>query len=408
MCTTFSIRTKKNTPIVGRTMELGPNLISKLYFRPEGFDFSQKIRDSFFKKLRLMTGGAIEFKKDIENLPNLYSWKAKYGFVAMNAFAEMIAADGMNTQGLTTGMMVLGSSEFQSIPKNEEGQETGENVIFYPNLTNWILSNCADCNDVINKLQVDELRLEKESNLEILETEEEKLRVVNPFEKVISGMKFHFPVHDAKGNSIVLEYLNGKLIVTDLAPIYVLTNDPEIAWQKTNVINNYIGISPLNVQNLEGHSDFAALGNNFKCYTNSQGTGFKGIPGSSTPVDRFVRTAMMINFAEPVKKEKDAVNLGFHIINTVDIPKGISREHEAGTTYLDTLTFDHTQWGTICDTKNKNYYVRMYNSPEVFKVNLNKLDLEKLSDVEMKIPVKQKFVDLIAEIQEMQKEVEMV
>ncbi len=438
MCTDFSIKAKARNNsdvfVIGRTMELGPNLDSRLFFRPKEYKFNQNPEDSFFEFLNSndnIGDDCIIVKDELENnmVENIYNWHGIYGFVGMNALGQNMAANGMNTEGLTTGTMVLGVSEYQPFFKKEDSKEdsahedeilNGGNVIFYPNLTNWILSNCKNCQEVINKLSVDKI-----ANLEL---EDENPNggyiVVNPFKEVPNAFKFHFPVHDALGNSIVLEYVDGALTVSNLADIGVLTNDPVIAWQQENVKNNYIGIMPFNVQDSNGNPLNPNVGNNFECNTGAQGTGFAGLPGSSTPVDRFVRAAMMTNFSFPVTQitqkdfavkpltpnekntlassgviaseigVKDATTLAFHILNTVDIPKGTSRDP------LVKKVHDYTQWATVSDLTNKTYTIRMYNSPQVFTVNINELNLEELKNKPFTIPVEEKAINITKAIKD--------
>ena len=394
MCTNFSVKTKQNEIVIGRTMELGLSLASKLYFRKKNHYFEQEASEEFFDEIK-KDPIIIKLKPNLDSLKNrLCTWKGTYGFIAMNGFEQDIAADGMNTEGLTTGTMVLALSEYQPIPEPEytaEG-EVIQNIIYYPNLTNWILSNCKDCKDVINMLSVDKLNLEENSGLKD-EYKDLKLgiKVISPFELVPEALQFHFPVHDAEGNNIVLEYVNGELIITDLAPINVLTNDPEIAWHHTNVMNNFGAITPYNYQDAEGDANYEvidegnreapeAIANNFRCKTFAQGTGFGMIPGSPTPVDRFVKTAMMTNFSFKPETINDAYNLAFHILNTVDIPKGTSLEKNNKDVH------DYTQWSTVSDLKNKIYTVRLYESPQVFRINVDKLDLDKLDGTHFQIP----------------------
>ena len=53
--------------------------------------------------------------------------------------------------------MVLAQSVYQNpIEKNSECTEP-KNVIYYPSITTWILSNCASCQDVIDGLKYDKL-----------------------------------------------------------------------------------------------------------------------------------------------------------------------------------------------------------------------------------------------------------
>lgn len=390
MCTNFSLTTKQNEQIIGRTMELGPDLKSKLFFRPAGYVFNQKPSESFFEALREQDPRHKEFVllKNIKKIKKLYSWKGVYGYIAMNAFNQDIAADGMNTEGLTTGTMVLTESEYQPLRKDDDGQYIGHKTIFYSNLSNWILSNCANCQDVIDKLKVDKLVVSDGSKLKNKGKNKIRYSVCNPFKKVPNAMKFHLPVHDANGNNIVLEFVKGKLVVSDLGPVNVLTNDPLIAWQQTNVINNCIGILPNNVQKENGNVPKLKPPGRFKCNTFAQGTGFALVPGSSTPVDRFVRAAMMTNYAYQPKNNKEGTTLAFHILNTVDIPLGTSRGFGSSNVH------DFTQWSTVSNLQRKIYSIRMYDSPLVFKVKLNELDLNKLKDEYQTIPVQNKAVDL--------------
>lgn len=68
--------------------------------------------------------------------------------------------------------------------------------------------------------------------------------------------------------------------------------------------------------------------------------------------------------------KEDATTLAFHILNTVDIPQGTSRDSTGN------LVHDYTQWATVSDLVNKKYSVRMYESPQIFSLDLNKLDFK--------------------------------
>jgi len=94
----------------------------------------------------------------------------------------------------------------------------------------------------------------------------------------------------------------------------VLTNAPSLEWQLKN-LSNYISITPVNTINKD------ELTNNFTLGGPWQGSGFVGLPASLTLPDRFVRTAMMANYAYQIENSFEAIPL-FHILNTVDIPWG--------------------------------------------------------------------------------------
>ena len=452
MCTDFSIKAvnsnfQKSIPVIGRSMELGPDLKSELFFRPEKYIYKQIPLEAYQPDLQDDSAQFV-LRDDIAVInERLLTWTGNYGFVAMNGFKLAIAetfgleetlanivTNGFNTEGLTTGAMVLAQSEYQ-YPISEACNK--QNIIYYPSLTAWILSSCSTCQDVINGLDYDKLVLNnggsglKECNLD----KKDKILVVSPFSKVPNAMKFHFPVHDAEGNSIVLEYTQGKLTITDLNPIGVLTNDPLIAWQQENVRYNYVNVVPFNFQNEKGEPSTPSVGayesaaSNFQCNSYAQGTGFSGVPGSSTPVDRFVRAAMMTNFSFPVTQftsqseideandfksnvakdaelmkempsinnnikvgKEDATTLAFHILNTVDIPLGTSRDSQGENVH------DFTQWVTVSDLKNKRFSVRMYQSPQVFSINLMDLELGGLKDYTHQLDTNIKSMDITAQL----------
>ncbi|AZZ98608.1 linear amide C-N hydrolase [Pseudoalteromonas sp. R3] len=469
MCTDFSIKARtldpnKFIPVIGRSMELGPNLKSELFFRGKGFSYQQLavqvVADSLKQpeKCKLKDEDPKPFtpRADLNRIiPNLLTWTGKFNFMALNGFATeitqalqkmtetsidddlyaSIATNGMNDQGLTTGAMVLAQSVYQD-PFDEDAKPVpSKGVVFYQSITTWILSNCATCQDVIDTLQYGSLIINANGSslVESQVENKDKILVANPFEPdtVPSAMNFHFPVHDALGNSIVLEYVKGQLQITDLNPIRALTNDPLIGWQQENVINNYVNVVPFNFQDDEGVPDtpsvevYKRAAHNFQCFSHAQGTGFSGLPGSSTPVDRFVRAAMMANFSFPVfqlftQKEideanklkrgctscaqmyggqapidadiavgkADATTLAFHILNTVDIPLGTSRDSRGKSVH------DYTQWVTVSDLVNRTFAVRMYQSPQVFEFDLKKIDFKGLESCLYKLDDRIQSVNL--------------
>ncbi|KZN29013.1 hypothetical protein N480_09605 [Pseudoalteromonas luteoviolacea S2607] len=455
MCTDFSIKAltlnpDKSIPVIGRSMELGPNLKSQIFFRSQNFEYTQLAGHSLDILAEDKTREHFILRPDINKItPLLLTWKGKYDFIALNGFATEIsdvldlksdinaniATNGMNSEGLTTGTMVLAQSKYQD-PLDEHNKPIAlKGVIYYPSLTTWILSNCATCQDVIDGLQYGQLKVNKHGSKlkESKVAKKDKIVVANPFipSSVPSAMNFHFPVHDALGNSIVLEYVDGQLQITDLNPIGVLTNDPLISWQQENVINNYVNVVPFNFQNDDGYPDVPNVdvahrtAYKFHCFSHAQGTGFSGLPGSSTPVDRFVRAAMMSNFSFPVfqllepgevesvklfKKNAsdyakvynerlpieadievgiaDATTLAFHILNTVDIPLGTSRDSQGRKVH------DYTQWATVADLVNKTFSVRMYQSTQVFEFKLENIDFEGLESHVHSLDVTIKSVDL--------------
>jgi len=366
MCTNITIKSQDNNVIVGRSMENAVFLKSKIFFRAEGYHYKQASLQKELNALLKKPG----MDEDIKEFDSgfLYDWKGKYSFVGLNALGVDVATHGMNSEGLVTGDMTLTQSEYQPF---KEGK--GSNRIIYLYLTNWILSTCASCKDVIDNLK--------------------DFCVFSPFKfpESLKGFYLHFPVNDRDGNAIVIEYVNGELQI-HYNEIGVLTNDPLFPWQRRN-LDNYVNISPVNFPNVvpkEGPSAIRPIGNIFNANTLAQGTGFIGLPGSSTPPDRFVRAAMMSNYIYQPKDASEAVNVATHILNTVDIPMGTSREYVDSTDHKQES--DYTQWVAISDTKNLKYYIRRYESPLMYLVDFKSIltdyssNLEELNNLKIDFP----------------------
>lgn len=96
-----------------------------------------------------------------------------------------------------------------------------------------------------------------------------------------------------KGNSLVIEHVEGELKVYDNL-IGVMTNSPTFDWHLTN-LRNYVSLSPNNPRpvTVEG-----VKGTGF-----GQGGGMLGLPGDYSPPSRFVRTVakgiMTISIDQP-------------------------------------------------------------------------------------------------------------
>lgn len=365
MCTNITIKSQDNNIIVGRSMENAVFMNSKIFFRAKGYHYKQ---DASLKKLSTLfekSNTKVEVKSIKESL--LYEWKGKYSFVGINALEMDIATQGMNSEGLVTGDMTLTESEYQ--PLNEKKNT----LLIYLYLTNWILSTCATCEDVKKNLK--------------------DISVINPFENMDPGFFTHFPVNDALGKAIVIEYVKGELQIHDNNKIGVLTNDPLFSWQCEN-LKNYINISPINAPKKQ-------TGNRFTVASTVQGSGFTGLPGSSTPMDRFVKASMMTNYTYQPTSTEDAINTVAHIMNTVDIPRGTSRIDAEST--ADKQKSDFTQWITISDTKNLKYYIRGYYSPLLYSIDFKEIltsyanNMDNLNNLKKPIPTDRLAINITEE-----------
>lgn len=315
-CTDFRLTAKDGTVLVTRSMEYALDLKSTLRSSPRG---------------RAFTTTAPDGSKGL-------SWKAKYGYIFLDGMNFDAAIDGMNEQGLSFEALYLpGLAQYQTLPSGQNSQ-----ALPYIYLGDWILSNFKT---------VDEVR--------------QALSTIYVFEQKLPDMgdlifPLHFSVYDTSGKGLVIEYVGGKLNLYD-NKIGVLTNSPTYDWQLTN-LNNYVHLRPVNPP------PFIAEG--IKFAATGQGFGMLGLPGDISPPSRFVKIAVLLNVALAPEYAVDTLNLAEHIINNVDIPRGLAREPQSGK-YID----ETTQWVVFKDLSNKIFYYRTYRNLGLRAVALSKVDL---------------------------------
>ncbi len=302
-CTDFRLTAKDGTVIVTRSLEFAQDLKSEL---------RSSNRD------RVFSMAAPNGK------PGLY-WKAKYGYVFLDALNADVAMDGMNEQGLSVEILYLpGYAKYQAVPANEETK-----VLPYAHFGDWVLSNFKT---------IDEVR----AALPNVYVVQEK---TPGFGDTIFPV--HYAIYDASGNGLVVEYVDGKMHVYD-NKIGIMTNSPTYDWHLHNLAN-YTNLAPVNPPEvIDNGEKFGATG---------QGFGMLGLPGDISPPSRFVKTAVLTRTAIPAADAVGELNLAEHIINNVDIPLGLARELQKG----NQPTNDVTQWVVFKDLTNKKLYYRTYN-----------------------------------------------
>jgi len=253
-----------------------------------------------------------------------------------------IATDGMNETGLSVhALYIPGFFEYQAYPAD------GKNAIANTDLVNWALSqfdSVAQVRDNLAKISVYALDVPKAG--------------VQPL---------HWAVRDARGGSIVIEYVKGQLVVSD-NPISVLTNSPNFDWHMNN-LRAHINLTNINVDPIKlGSTTISPLG---------QGTGLTGLPGDYTPPSRFLRAVALAYSAVPAPTAIEGVNQALHILNAVDIPIGAVAERltpKDGS--KPNLIYEQTQWVTVYDLNNKVAYFRTYGNLNLRKIDMNKVDFD--------------------------------
>lgn len=310
-CTGIFLKAVNNTNVYARTLEFGIDLESQVLFIPKNTNF---------------TALAPSNKDGL-------TWNSKYDVLGVNVFDKPHLLDGFNEEGLAGGLFYFpGFAEYQTVSP----QEYSKSLPMWQLLT-WILTNFKNTTEVKSALK----------NIFVTNVELPK------FGKVPA----HLIIHDESGQSIVIEYVNGKLNIHN-NPIGVITNSPNFEWHLIN-LNNYINLNALNStkQDLNG----------IKLSQLGQGSGMLGLPGDSTPPSRFVRATMFSKFIQQASNEKENVKNAFHILNNFDIPKGFIREKDNNG---NEKVSDFTAWTSVTDLSNRTFYLRTYDNIEVKKFKM--------------------------------------
>lgn len=226
---------------------------------------------------------------------------------------DMGATDGLNTQGLAANILYLASSDYGPV------QPARKNLSVI-DWAQYALDHYATVNEAVQDLSQDQFNL------------------IAP--ALPNGMlpTVHLSLTDRNGDNAIFEYEQGKLKVYHDKTYTVMTNEP--SYDKQLALNQYW-------QNLKGAF----------------------LPGTSEPSDRFVRASYYLSIAPQAVTEKEAVAIAFSIIRNASAPIGVSvpgRPNVAA-----------TFWRSAADLKEGVYYFENTDRPNVFWVELKKLDLNK-------------------------------
>ena len=164
-CTEFQVKAKDDSVIIGRSMEFAIDLKSEVVVFPRGLSYTS------------------ENEKGIKGI----SWTSKYGFLAVDAFGEQEAImDGMNEAGLSIGFLWFPGSQYQEA-------EPGK-FIAVSDMAKWVLGNFATVDEVRQAVK--------------------KVKVISVYiEELNQAPGLHCAVHDAQGNNIVIEFIDGEMIL---------------------------------------------------------------------------------------------------------------------------------------------------------------------------------------------------
>merc|ERR1712048_1240115 len=302
--------------------------------------------------------------------------KLKYGFLAIeNKFGEIklgkldisvnftIVTDGMNEKGLTVATQSLYRSHYQMW----DGQKNNKTLVWSLRVAGWILGSFENVSEVEQNFSAGDV-------------------VVSNLEKS-PEWGFHWAIADKHGQSIVLEFQEGKPRIYRNT-VGVMTNDPFFPWQVEN-LNSFSFLMPQlrESTNIPGISvDIGQILDGQSVVPFNMGHGFNlgGIPGDASPPSRFVKTFFQRQVAlhnSPPAKLDGYLVLATGLLNSVFIPLGLIGPDPKRAD----ITGDHTSYATLRIPQTGFYAFRTYSDMQWQFINVSALNFEHEAQIAMKV-----------------------
>jgi penicillin V acylase-like amidase (Ntn superfamily) len=261
-------------------------------------------------------------KRTGEAGPNSLQWTSRYGSVIASGY-DIATTDGMNEAGLVANVLWLVESSY---PKYD-GKKPGLSLAAW---AQYVLDSFATVQEAVDALSAEPF---------IIVTD----RV--PGEDRLATL--HLSISDATGDSAIVEYIGGKQVIHHDRQYQVMTNSP--VFEEQLALNEY----------------WKQIG------------GTVMLPGTNRAADRFARASFYVNAIPKAENPNEALASVFSVIRNTSVPYGITTPNEPN--------ISSTRWRTVSDQKRKLYFFESALTPNVFWVDLTKVDFSENSGVVKKL-----------------------
>src|SRR5215469_8667772 len=236
-------------------------------------------------------------KRDGAAGPNSVSWVAKYGSVAVSGY-EAGTTDGMNEAGLVANLLYLAESDYGK----PDPARPPMSISLWAQYALDNFATVAEAVDVLGK---------------------EPFQIIAPPLPNGKPLTIHLSLSDASGDSAILEYLDGKLVIHHARSYRIMTNSP--IYSEQLALDTY----------------WKGIG------------GLSFLPGTNRAADRFVRTSFLLdaipkkpdpNYMAGVPQQNGAyqqVASVMSLMRSVSVPLGIRTP--------ETPNLSSTIWRTVAD-----------------------------------------------------------
>lgn len=353
MCTEFILPKKSKKRISGRTLDFDDS-------------FNQWAISGIPAGTHI-TAFAPGKQHDVEGnkIDKAYSWESQYDCVGIGLkyfVGEKLVldpqfriGDGINSQGLSASALWLPGTMF---PKAKDRLK-GTQLVSCFDIVIWVLSNYKDLGELSRDLEAirDQYLHPENASTKLpsfwdpLQYQLGDLFLNSGKEKSWNLMPLHYQFHDKNGDSLVLEFRNGKMELTNNSDLGVLTNNPFLDWHRIN-LGNYISVNNLDTEEKE------LVGLELK--SNGDGNSTIGLPASPLPSARFIRASYLLGFAQPWLELEDttmdmARAYAFNLLGNVSVPRTMANQPVE---HSKEVLYDYTQVIIVRDHENPELFLR--------------------------------------------------
>ncbi|GAA1318356.1 linear amide C-N hydrolase [Nonlabens tegetincola] len=242
--------------------------------------------------------------------PGSFEWTSHYGSVVSLMYGE-ISVDGINEAGFQASGLYLAESDYGA-------RDTARPALALAQAIQCLLDRFETVADAVAWLQ--------QSNVQII-----------PLDIGGKPGTGHIALADRSGDSAIVEFLEGELVLHHGAEFTVMANSPQYDEQ------------------LELERRYAGLG------------GSDPLPGGTDSPDRFARAAYYSSRLPHTRDEREAAAYVFSVIRNASAPFGTADPVRPNVST--------TRWRTVADLTASRYFFETTDSPNVVWVKLDKIDL---------------------------------
>lgn len=244
--------------------------------------------------------------------PKSIAWTSKYGSLSASLYG-MAVGEGVNEKGLGVYLLYLAESDY--------GNTTDRPRLSMGAWAQYILDNYATVAEAVKDLEKD------------------NIQIIAPLAPSGHASTVHVALSDPTGDSAILEYIKGKLVIHHGKEFKTMTNSP--TYDEQLALNSY----------------WKQIG------------GIVMLPGTNRAADRFARADYYINALPKTSDSREAVASVMSVIRNISVPRGFKDP--------SIPNISSTIWRSVFDHKNKVYYYEGTYTPSVFWVTLGKLNFKK-------------------------------